>query len=75
MGVTFAVVLWGLLFPEGFGNFANSLFGFLVDKFGWGYMLVMNVFVVFPIFLGLSKYGKVRLGPPDSRPEIGRAHV
>ncbi len=70
MGVTFAVVLWGLLLPEGFGDFANSLFGFLVNNFGWGYMLAMNVFVVFPIFLAVSKYGKVRLGPPDSRPEF-----
>jgi glycine betaine transporter len=42
MGVTFAIVLWGLLLPEAFGNFANSVFGFLVNNFGWGYMLAMN---------------------------------
>lgn len=70
MGVTFAAVIWGLVSPDSFGNFANTLFNVLVEKFGWGYMLAMNIFVVFPIFLALSKYGKVRLGPEDSRPEF-----
>ncbi|MDN5336802.1 MAG: glycine betaine transporter [Synergistales bacterium] len=70
MGVTFAVVLWGFLMPVGFGNFATSLFNFLVNNFGWGYMLAMNIFVVFPIFLALSKYRNIKLGPPDSKPEF-----
>lgn len=70
MGITLAAVLWGLISPEGFGSFAKNLFSFLVNDFGWGYMLVMNIFVVFPICLACSKYGKVRLGPDDSKPEF-----
>jgi len=70
MGITLAVVLWGLIFPDGFGVFAKNLFSFLVHDFGWGYMLAMNVFVVFPIWLACSKYGKVKLGPDDSEPEF-----
>jgi glycine betaine transporter len=70
MGITFAAVLWGLLSPEGFGAFASGLFGVLVDKFGWGYMFAMNIFVIFPIWLAFSKYGSMKLGPDDSTPEF-----
>lgn len=67
--VTLALVLWGLISPESFGAFANTLFNVLTDYFGWGYMLTMNVFVAFCIIVALSRFGKVRLGPKDSRPE------
>ena len=36
MLVIAAIVIWGLLSPEGFGSAANSLFNFLIQNFGWG---------------------------------------
>jgi len=70
MLVIAAIVIWGLLSPEGFGSVANSLFNFLIQNFGWGYMLTMTFFVVFPVGLAISKYGKLKLGPADSKPEF-----
>ncbi len=67
--ITFAVVLWGWISPEGFEAASMGLFNFLIDDFGWLYMLSMAIFVVFPIGLAISRFGKVRLGPPDSRPD------
>lgn len=64
-----AIVLWGLLAPEHFGAFAKSLFNGLTDYYGWGYMLTMNIFVLFCVFMGFSRFAHVRLGAPDSRPE------
>ncbi|MDD4835794.1 MAG: BCCT family transporter [Synergistales bacterium] len=70
MGITLAVVLWGLVAPESFGAFAGSMFNVLTDKFGWGYLLSMNIFVIFCLFIASSRFGKVKLGPNDSKPEF-----
>ncbi len=69
LAITLAVIAWGLVTPQSFGSFANSLFNGLTSYFGWGYMLSMNIFVAFCIFIAASRFGKVRLGPKDSRPE------
>jgi len=42
----------------------------ITRKFGWLYVLSMTGFLVFALVLGLGKFGKVRLGPDDSRPEF-----
>ena len=67
--VVFAIVLWGVLAPENFGRASGGLFTFLVDKFRWFYLLSMFSFVVFSIALAFSKYGNIKLGPDDSKPE------
>ncbi len=66
---TIAVALWGILGSESFAAFADSLLGFLTRDFGWLYLFVMLAFVIFAIFLAFSKYGKIKLGADDSKPE------
>ena len=70
MGVTSMVVAWGLLSPGSFGAAANAVFSFLTGYYGWGYMLAMNCFVLFPIFLSFTRFGKLKLGSPESKPEF-----
>ncbi len=67
--VVFAIVVWGIMAPANFGSAANGLFNFLVEKFGWLYLVSMFIFVAFCVYLAFSKYGKVKLGPDDSVPE------
>lgn len=67
--VVFAVVAWGLLFPANFEASAGAAFSFLVTNFGWFYLLSMSLFVIFAIWIAVSKYGKIKLGPDDSKPD------
>lgn len=67
--VVFSITAWGIISPSSFGNAANGLFNFLVNNFGWLYLISMFIFVLFSVFLACSRYGKIRLGPDDSRPE------
>nr|WP_141730500.1 BCCT family transporter [Synergistes jonesii] len=69
IAITIAIVLWGLVSPQSFGAFAGMLNGGLTKYYGWGYMLTMNIFVVFCIGIAFSRFGSARLGPEDSRPE------
>ncbi|SHD75988.1 glycine betaine uptake BCCT transporter [Schnuerera ultunensis] len=73
LALSIIVVLWGIIGQTSFANFANSLLGFLTNNFGWSYLISMLLFVVFAIFLAFSKYGNIKLGPDDSKPEYSNA--
>ena len=73
LAATFIIVLWGIISPEGFGAAANGTFNFLVDNFSWLYLVSMFLFVGFAAFLAFSKYGSIKLGPDDSKPEYSNA--
>jgi len=53
---------------------AQSLFervqAFIATWFGWFYALAVTGFLVFVVVLGLGRYGRVRLGGDDERPEF-----
>lgn len=64
------IVVWGLAFQEHFSAFSNDLLKFLTTNFGWSYLFSMFLFVGFALYLGFSKYGNIKLGPDDSKPEF-----
>ncbi len=39
---------------------------------GWFFILMVNVMLLFALFLGFSKFGKIRLGGKDARPEFSK---
>ncbi|TFJ92025.1 BCCT family transporter [Lentibacillus salicampi] len=63
------LVIIGAFLPEQFGRVGQSLFDFTTVNFGWFYLLAVFIIIVFLIGISISKHGKTRLGPPDSRPE------
>ncbi|MEG6523558.1 glycine betaine uptake BCCT transporter [Desulfotomaculum sp. 1211_IL3151] len=69
VSIILAFVFWGALFPHSLGQQANSLLAFMTEKFGWFYLLATFGFLIFAIYLAFSKYGKIRLGDDDSKPE------
>ncbi|TFE02484.1 BCCT family transporter [Jeotgalibacillus sp. R-1-5s-1] len=63
------LVLIGAFLPAQFSAGANAAFGFTTESFGWLYLLAVFFFVLFLLFLALTRYGRVRLGGDDDRPE------
>lgn len=66
-----AFVALGALLPDRLASFFQGAQSWISDTLGWFYMLSVTVFLVFVVWLGLSKYGRIRLGPDDSRPHYG----
>ncbi|MBH9536143.1 BCCT family transporter [Novosphingopyxis sp. YJ-S2-01] len=64
-----AFALFGALFPERSKQIFDALQAGIVADFGWFYILTVAGFLVFVLFLMLSRYGDVKLGPDDSEPE------
>lgn len=65
-----AFILWGVISPENFGAVTQSIFDWVVSNLGWFYLLAGNFFLIFVVFLALSRYGKLRLGKEGERPEF-----
>ncbi|WP_075699638.1 BCCT family transporter [Pseudovibrio brasiliensis] len=64
------VVLSGILFPDQLFNVGVSTMNYLTDKFGWIYMAGSFAYVMVMFFFAFSKYGNIRFGSDDSRPEF-----
>ncbi|WP_430811807.1 MULTISPECIES: BCCT family transporter [unclassified Carboxylicivirga] len=42
----------------------------VANNTGWFFILVINVLLLFAVYIGLSKFGKIRLGGKDAQPEF-----
>lgn len=68
--VIVAFVVLGILFTEATGSAAGAVQSFITTYFGWFYIVVVSFFLIFAIVLMFTRYGRVRLGSDDSRPEF-----
>ena len=69
-GLILAIVAWGLIWPDNFANFASLALSWVVDNTGWLFVLAGTVFVFFIFGVALSKFGHIRLGGDDEKPEF-----
>ena len=67
--LTGGIALWAVAFNKSFTIVSDAIYNFLTKQFGWLYLAAMLFFVVFILLIAFSKWGKIRLGPDDSRPE------
>ncbi len=65
-----AFLLWGALAPEHLAQVTGNIQKFLLDSFGWFYLLSALGFLVGAIFLIFSKYGNIFLGQEGDTPEF-----
>ena len=64
-----AFVIWGLLDKESLNTRTQDLLAWITDNLGWVFILSATFFVLFAIFLAVSKYGKIPLGRDGEKPE------
>lgn len=62
-------IAWTVIAPNTVAAVFSSILSVFTDKFGWFYLLVVSFFIVFLLFLALSKYGKIRLSKDNEKPE------
>ncbi len=63
------MAIWSVALNDSFTAVSNAAFAFLTTDFGWLYLLSMIVFLIFVVYVAFGKYGRIRLGGDDSRPE------
>lgn len=70
-GIVFIAIvsLASALFPEQTENTLEVIKEYIFVNLNWVYVWAVTAFVFFLFFLMFSKYGRIRLGPNDSKPE------
>jgi len=63
-------ILAGIFVPEQFYQVENKIVEFAFLNFGWLFQISGNLFLVLCLYLMFSKYGKIRLGGPNAKPEL-----
>ena len=65
---TIAFIAFTLLQPDLAAHVFSEANRQINQHFNWFYILVINVVLIFAIWLGLSKYGHIRLGGASATP-------
>ncbi|MFF8277754.1 BCCT family transporter [Streptomyces lateritius] len=68
--LTVAFVVWGATATEGLQSVSSSLLDGLIRDGGWAFMLAASGFVVFALWLAVSRYGRITLGQETEGPEF-----
>lgn len=68
--IVFILVLLGAIMPSRFGAIAGELYELTTVNFGWFYLIAVFVIIIFLVGLAVSKYGAIRIGGENERPEF-----
>ena len=62
-------LIFGFIFPEQLLAATSNLFGFITNDLGWFYLATVLGVLLFSLYLAFGRFGKIRLGNDDDRPE------
>nr|WP_237773298.1 BCCT family transporter [Streptomyces luteocolor] len=68
--LTLAFVVWGGVATDSLENVSTDMLNGLMHNGGWFFMLTATGFVVFALWLAISRYGKITLGQEGEEPEF-----
>ncbi|MGI2328698.1 glycine betaine uptake BCCT transporter [Planococcus sp. YIM B11945] len=72
--ITFALIIltvaFGVIAPQAFEKGTGSIRSFIDTSFGWYYLMIMALLLIFTFIIIISPYGKIRLGKDTDRPEF-----
>ncbi|MGY0541128.1 BCCT family transporter [Nocardioides sp. YJ-D4] len=71
--IAIAFMAWGFINTDGMGKVAGDALAWVLDKAGWVFVLTASGFVIYIIWLAVSKYGNIPLGRDDEKPEFKTA--
>jgi len=68
LGLVITTLIVGKPMEQWFSNTQT----FIADRIGWFFILMVNGLLIFALFLGFSKFGSIRLGGEDAKPEFSK---
>ncbi|MFD4291715.1 BCCT family transporter [Rhodococcus sp. NPDC058505] len=64
------ILIWGLVDPDGLASVTGTVLDWLVTNIGWLFILAASGFVLFALWLAISRYGRIPLGKDGEKPEF-----
>lgn len=62
-------VIWGIVSPKRLGATTSTAFSYITETFGWFYLVVTFIFLVFSLYAAFGPYGRIKLGKKDDDPD------
>ncbi|AXR76839.1 BCCT family transporter [Natrarchaeobaculum sulfurireducens] len=69
-GLIILFIILSLAFPDQAGAIYQDTRIAISDYFDWLFILAANIFIIFMVYLAISKYGAIRLGGVDGEKEF-----
>ncbi len=63
------LVLYASIFPETAQHNFSQIQGWIVDHLSWFYVLTVAIILLSTVYLAVSRYGDIKLGPDHSKPD------
>lgn len=70
LSICVSLVIWGAIAPTQLQSFSAAITGYISNLFGWYYLIVIVILLVFCIYLIFSPLGKIKLGKEHEKPEF-----
>lgn len=68
--IIIASIVLTLVFQEQAESYFDKIQNFVANKAGWFFILSVNVYLIFMIYLAFSRFGNLRIGGPKAKPEF-----
>ncbi|SDL35521.1 choline/glycine/proline betaine transport protein [Salinimicrobium catena] len=59
-----------LIYREQAEGYFDTIQAFVSNNGGWFFVLCVNIFLIFVLYLAFSKFGSIRIGGKDAKPEF-----
>ena len=69
-GLLLVFVVWTLLAGDRASEVFDNILAGIGSNFGWLYIAAANIFVIAMALFAFSRFGKIRIGGPDAKPEF-----
>ncbi|KIL47834.1 glycine betaine uptake BCCT transporter [Jeotgalibacillus campisalis] len=69
ISIVLAATIYAIVAPSSFEQSTENIQGFISTSFGWYYLILVTIMVIFCFILAITPIGQIRLGKPDERPE------
>lgn len=70
LAIAAVVFVWALLSPESLTAFAQGMTTTAVESIDWFFLSFASALLIMALYLAFSRFGKLRLGRDDERPEF-----
>jgi choline/glycine/proline betaine transport protein len=64
------IITLTLLFKDGAEEYFTATQDFVANKAGWFFILSINIFLIFMVYLAFSQFGQLRIGGQNAKPEF-----
>ena len=65
-------IAWGVISTESLKSVSDAALSWVVSNTGWLFTSLVSLVLIFMIFLGFSKYGRIPLGVDGEKPEYSK---